>query len=94
MNNLFRIYTSRPLYEFVDDTEEIIWLVTYYLPSQTVETDDSFEEDKNTIGVEIEAPDFESAAKYAQQYIITKQKEDGDNAYMWVDAEIISIHRR
>ena len=77
---------------FEDSTEEgPLWEVVYYIPSDS-EFDDSFDDEGSHIRAEIEAPDFESAAKYATQYIIKKQKEDGNEK--WANAEILSIERK
>lgn len=72
------------------DYEGPVWAVEYYLSEQE-ELDDSFDNGRR-VQVDIEAPDFETAAKYATQYMIKKQKEDGGED--WVNAEILSIERR
>lgn len=68
-----------------------VWAVEYYLP-ESEDLDDSFVDNGHRVRVDIEAPDFESAAKYATQYIIKKQKDEGGEA--WANAEILSIERR
>lgn len=79
------------LFEDADDGEEITWSAVYYLPSRSSEIDDDFESN-NEVTVEIIAPDFESASKYAQQYIIKMIKsEDGVE---WTGAEILSLERK
>ena len=78
------------LFEDSDD-DMPVWAVEYYLPDPE-DLDDSFIDNGRHISVDIEAPDFESAAKYATQYIIKKQKDEGGEA--WVSAEILSIERR
>lgn len=78
------------LYEDTYEQEEIRWLVTYYLPNLVPEFDDSMEDDVRKTVV-VEATDIDMAAKYAQQYIITKQKSQ--EASDWEGAEILSIER-
>lgn len=73
------------------DEEGPVWAVEYYLPDAE-DLDDSFVDNGHRVRVDIEAPDFESAAKYATQYIIKKQKDEGGEA--WANAEILSIERR
>lgn len=76
---------------FEDAEEGPVWAVEYYLGGSN-DIDDSFEDDGDRVQVDIEAPDFESAAKYATQYIIKMQKSE--NGERWADAEILSIERR
>ena len=78
------------LFEESDD-DMPVWAVEYYLPDES-DVDDSFDDNGRHVQVDIEAPDFESAAKYATQYIIKKQKDEGGEA--WVNAEILSTERR
>ena len=78
------------IFEDTFEEEEIKWLVTYYLPNMVPEIDDTMEDDVRKT-ITIIANDIDSAAKYAQQYIITKQKDD--NGEDWLDAEVLSIER-
>lgn len=79
------------LFEDADDGEEIVWAAVYYLPAKSSDIDDDFE-NKNEVTVDIVASDFESASKYAQQYIIKMLK--GEDAHEWQNAEILSLERK
>lgn len=76
---------TRLLFEDQDDGPE--WAVTYSLSNE--EFDDSFDSD-NTVEVRLNAVDFDTAVKYAQQYLRKKQTEE-DTADEWSEAEILSI---
>jgi hypothetical protein len=76
---------------FEESEEDVpVWSVEYYL-GKSNDLDDTFD-DNHRVQVNIEAPDFESAAKYATQYIIKMQKSE--NGERWANAEILSIERR
>ena len=71
-----------------EDTEEgSSWVATYYLNSADV--DDSFEAE-DLIEIVLTAPDFDTAVKYAQQYLRKMQTEE-ETASTWANAEILSV---
>lgn len=74
---------------FDDFTDGIKYVVVYHLGMSDV--DDSFD-DNETVEIELQAPDFETALKYAQQYL-RKMKTQEDSASMWSNAEIVSIEQ-
>lgn len=92
--NLFRI-PNKPVmrYSVICEGEEeygIDWLVQFELESEDI--DDSFDSNYRE-EVVIEAPDFDTAHKYAQQYIRTMQLKS-DNGNSWKGAKIISIDKQ
>lgn len=90
--NTLKLYSVEPkrysiFNEDGEETDGPEWLVRIKLVED--EYDDSLSED-STQEVVLTAPDFDTAVKYAQQYI-RKQSHD-DPA--WFDAEILSINKR
>lgn len=79
---------KRILFEDVDEGPE--WVAVYYLGSE--ELDDSFEETDKT-EIILNAVDFETAVKYAQQYL-KKMQSDEETADQWRDAQILSVELR
>ena len=67
------------------------WSVIVQLSDDTI--DDDFDDENASEEVIINAPDIDTAIKYAQQYVRKMQKSE-DTAEQWVDAEIISIRLR
>lgn len=76
----------------VEGEEEsgIEWLIQFHLVDS--DYDDSFDEDYRE-EVVIVAPDFETAYKYAQQYIRTMQMKS-ETKELWQNAEIVSVDKR
>lgn len=76
-------------YLIFEDTDEEgdLWVVTYSLSSE--EYDDSFE-DNTRREVQFVAVDFETAVRYAQQYLRKMQLEE-DTATEWASAVITSV---
>lgn len=62
------------------------WVASYYLSD--TEYDDTMEDD-NTQEVIFNAVDFDTAVRYAQQYLRKKQSETDT----WATAEILSVER-
>ncbi len=95
MDNLFTLkQPSKVRYRIINEDEpaatELQWAATFYLGESDI--DDTFE-DTATTEVIIEAPDFETAVKYAQQYI-RKMQTESETKDLWSDAEILSIELR
>ena len=93
----FKLATSKdyakPIYgndQLMEDEEEDIiqWDVQYQLKSADEYDDDI--DGNNIREVIIEADDFDTAVKYAEQYARKSAHEDSS----WADAEIISITQR
>lgn len=81
------------VYSIMNESEEesgVEWLVKFQLKSPDV--DDSFEDDYME-EVILLAPDFDTAYKYAQQYIRTKQLDETTED-AWSDAEIVSVDKK
>ena len=74
---------------FDDYTDGNSYVVVYHLGYE--ESDDSFDETE-TVEIELKAPDFDTALKYAQQYL-RKMKTEEDSADTWANAEIVSIEQ-
>lgn len=74
---------------FDDYTDGNSYVVVYHLGYE--ESDDSFDETE-TVEIELKATDFDTALKYAQQYL-RKMKTEEDSADTWSNAEIISIEQ-
>lgn len=74
-----------------EDTEDsgIEWLVQFHLSED--EVDDSFD-DSPIEDVVIVASDFDTAVKYAKQYIRVMESNP-ETESRWKDAEILSIDR-
>ena len=70
--------------QFGDDTTGPTWVVTYYLGESDI--DDSLD-DESKVEVELSAANFETAVRYAQQYLKKKTLEDDS----WSSAEILSV---
>lgn len=93
-DNLFTL-ASRPTvrYSVIREGEEesgIDWLVQFEL--QPDEFDDSFDSNYRE-EIVITATDFDTAHKYAQQYIRTMQLKP-ETAVSWKDARVISIDKQ
>lgn len=78
---------NRKLIEFDNVTDGIEWVATFSLEEQ--EVDDSFE-DLEPYEIQYFAKDFDTAYKYAQQYV-RKMKSEEDTSEEWANAEILSI---
>lgn len=83
-NNM--INRKKLLFEGNDEGQE--WVVVYY-KGFTDLVDDNFESD-DTVEVSLTAPDFNTAVKYAQQYL-RKMQTDEETASSWEHAEILSV---
>lgn len=70
--------------------EGLEWEVIFYLGEP--EIDDSIE-DHSQVKRVVEAPDFETAVRYAEQYM-RKMKLEEDTAEKWANAEILSVVMR
>ncbi len=96
--NIYSQYFKIPtrdlkVYSVLQEGEEesgVEWLVQFDFTSNSV--DDSFEDDYKE-EVVIVAPDFDTAYKYAQQYIRTKQLDE-ETKTEWAHAEIVSVDKR
>lgn len=93
-DNLFTL-SSRPTVRYSviregDENTSVDWLVQFEL--HTDEFDDSFDSDYKE-EVVITAADFDTAHKYAQQYIRTMQLKS-ETSDKWKDAKIISIDKQ
>lgn len=89
-NNIFKHYSrveGGRLFE--DESDEPEWVVTYNLPLLNEDFDDDFDNTSSRNHI-INAPDFETAVKYAEQHIRVMNKENSD----WEGAEIEAIQRR
>lgn len=82
------ITRKRILFEEEDKGPE--WIATYYLGSS--EFDDDFDETDIT-EIVLNAIDFDTAVRYAQQYL-RKMKAEDDTASDWASAELISVELR
>ena len=79
---------KRILFEEEDKGPE--WVVVYHLGYY------DFDDDLNNSDVEeiiLNAPNFETAARYAQQYL-RKMQMDEETADTWSEAEILSVELR
>ena len=76
---------TRILFEEEDNGPE--WIVVYYLGSNDI--DDDFE-DNSTTEIVLNAPNFDVAVRYAQQYL-RKMQSDEQTASDWATAEILSV---
>ena len=80
--------TAEVIEEDIDDTEDDPeWLVTYDIHEALTEAEG--EESPSNMHI-INAPDIETAVKYAEQNARIKAKEDDK----WQDAEIVSIKKK
>lgn len=82
------IYRTRVLFEDKEDGPE--WVATYALSYS--ELDDEFE-DTDHVEAIFNAEDFETAVKYAQQYLRKKQIDE-ETADEWSSAVIVSVELR
>lgn len=93
-DNLFTISSKPKLrYSVLREGEEesgVDWLVQFEL--QPSEFDDSFDSDYRE-EIVISAVDFDTAHKYAQQYIRTMQL-DPETKDSWNDARIVTIDKQ
>ena len=72
---------------FEEDNIGPEWVVTYHLGLS--DFDDSFDETE-TKEIVLNAPDFDTAVRYAQQYLRKMQSEE-ETSDMWSNAQILSI---
>lgn len=82
------IVRKRILFEQEDEGPE--WVVVYYLGMS--EFDDDIEQ-SDTTEIILNAPNFEMAARFAQQYL-RKMQADEETASTWETAEILSVELR
>ena len=73
-----------------DEEDGVEWLAQFHLSES--EFDDSFDENYRD-EVVLVAPDFETAFKYAQQYI-RSMKSKQETKDQWSNAELVSLDRR
>lgn len=73
---------------FDDNAQGPEWVVAYLLAF--VDLDDSME-DNDIIEISLNAEDFETAVKYAEQYLKKMQIEEPET---WKDAQILSVQLR
>lgn len=71
----------------VEEDEGLEWVAVYL--SNLEEYDDDFES-SNTKEVKITAPDFDTAVRYAQQYLRKMQSEE-ETASEWKTVELVSV---
>ena len=76
------------LFEDVEDGPE--WVATFYFGSS--EFDDGFDE-SDMKEILFNAEDFDTAARYAQQYLRKMQIEE-ETSDEWKTAELLSLERR
>lgn len=75
---------------FDENTEGPVWVATFYLGGSEVDDD---MESTDTTEISFNAYDFDTAARYAQQYLRKMQVED-DTSEEWSTAEILSVELR
>ena len=73
-----------------EEVSSLEWVVTYHMGYS--EFDDSPQE-SDTQEMIINAPDFDTAVRYAQQYLKKMQFED-ETASEWASAQILSVELR
>lgn len=78
------------LEEDEQDKNDPEWVVTFYLGDS--EIDDSID-DSSLKEASVYAKDFETAVKYAQQYL-KKMQLDEETREQWLSAEILSVQLR
>lgn len=71
----------------IEEDEGPEWIAVYYLGSATL--DDNLT-DEDTIEISLHAEDFETAVRYAQQYL-RKMQTESETAETWKTAEILSV---
>ena len=82
------INRRRILFEDVDEGLE--WVVTYYFGN------DEFDDDMNSTNTEeivLNAINFDTAVRYAQQYL-RKLQSDDETKEQWRDAQILAVELR
>lgn len=73
---------------FEDDEQQgYDWVVTYHLGYSEFDDDIDGQESEERI---VNAPDFDTAVRYAQQYLRKMQTEE-ETSSTWENAEILSI---
>ena len=72
---------------FEQNDEGIEWVVVYHMGY--TELDDNLEDNEIT-EIALNAPDFDTAVKYAQQYLRKMQSEE-ETADKWRNAQILSV---
>lgn len=75
---------------FEDEQDGPEYVVTYQLMFSDVDDDMDTSDIKEII---LNAPDFETAVKFAQQYLRKMQSEEA-TAELWNNAEILSVQLR
>lgn len=75
---------------FEDNEDGPEWVATYHLGYS--EFDDDLDSDETT-EVIFNAPDFDMAARYAQQYLRKMQSEE-ETSDSWANAQILSVELR
>lgn len=82
------ITRKRILFEAEEDGPE--YVATFQLKESDIDDDFNSSDVREVI---MNAPDFESAVKFAQQYLRKMQIEE-ETAAEWEDAEILSVQLR
>lgn len=82
------INRKRILFEAADEGPE--WVIVYNFGMS--EFDDDME-DSDTTEIVLNAPDFDTAVRYAQQYL-RKMKSDEETSEQWANAEIQAVELR
>ena len=72
---------------FDDDTDNMDWVVVYHLGYDEIDDNPDATE---TIEIILSAYDFDTAVKYAQQYLRKMQTEE-ETSEEWANAQILSI---
>lgn len=81
--------TDRKRILFEEEDEGVQWVVTYHLGYP--EYDDLDESEMTEIS--LTAPDFDTAVRYAQQYLRQMQLDE-ETSEKWEQAEILSVELR
>ena len=72
---------------FEDIEEGYEWIAQYYLGHDEI---DDFNEENNIVEISFTAPNFDTAVKYAQQYLRKMQTEE-QTAQEWAQAEVLAV---
>ena len=76
---------------FEDEENGPTWVASYYLGYD--EFDDNIEDNSDITEVSFSAIDFDTAVRYAQQYL-RKMKSDEGTSDAWNNAQILSVELR
>ena len=96
MRNKMLLYRMERLIEMMDRRKRILfeeneegyeWVAQYYLGHEDI---DDFNDENNIVEISLTAPDFDTAAKYAQQYL-RKMKTEEETAQEWAQAEVLAV---